>query len=52
MTKEEVVEFIKAHLTIEAKLDRGDYGGSDSIDITLKLDGETVSSTSVSLPSN
>jgi hypothetical protein len=52
MTKEEVIEFIKANLTIEAKLDPGYMGGSDYIDITLKLDGDTISSTSVSLPSN
>lgn len=50
MTKEELIEQLKKHLRIEAEVEGGDYGSSQYLRISVKFEGETITTTSTYLP--
>lgn len=51
MTKEELIELLKEHLYIEAEVEGGDYGSSQYLRVSIKFEGETISTTTTYLPS-
>lgn len=52
MSRDELREALKNHLTLEGKLDSDFYGACPSVDIKLMFDGEEIASVSVYLPSS
>ena len=44
MTKEELIEFLTNNLSIQIKKDYGMYEDHDTIEVELKLCGESISS--------
>ena len=44
MTKQELVEFLKENLTVGVDFRTYTYGGSNQLEVNIKLDGETICS--------
>lgn len=47
---EALLKLLKEYLTVHVNVDRGSYGDSDRVTVTLKLDGEDISESFDYLP--
>jgi hypothetical protein len=49
MSREELLLLLKEHLTISVNTERGSYGGSDSVTVSLSFDGVPITESSATI---
>lgn len=42
MDKDDILAYLAENLTIDLKFDKYDYGGNNTLKVTIKLDGQEV----------